>query len=320
MVTLCVCTHNPRREVLEICLRALREQILGAIPAELVVVDNASRPALTPATLGLAGFPFPARVVPEPEPGLMPARLCGLREARGSVLVYVDDDNELAADYVGEVARFLADHPRAGAVGGVIVAAGAAERPAWFREVEGMLAVRDLGPEARCLSNEGWIVPCGAGLVVRTEAMRQAARTPFLLQGRKGKGLASGEDSELCLRVRHLGWELWHAPRLRLHHHLPSSRFEPAYLERLAYRLGRSEPYLDLYRVPTGRGRRIFFLRRGIAEARYAARRRWGRRGPGEERTEAPPGIFAALHWGKAVSYWGLALRGAGDDPLAALR
>ena len=97
-VSVVLCTWNPRREILSRVLESLARQTLAAAEWELVVVDNASYP---PVEVALpAGCEIQCRKVVEPVVGLAAARIRGIREARGELLVFVDDDNVLDADYL----------------------------------------------------------------------------------------------------------------------------------------------------------------------------------------------------------------------------
>src|SRR5204862_5153681 len=97
-----LCTHNPRPDYLASTLEALRNQILPQEAWELVLVDNASDPTVVSATR--LGWHKNGRQVREEKLGLTPARLRGIAEAKGEMLVFVDDDNVLAADYLTEAA------------------------------------------------------------------------------------------------------------------------------------------------------------------------------------------------------------------------
>ena len=81
------------------CVASLRRQE-GCTGAEIVVVDNGSTDA-TAALAAAAG----ARVVPEPCAGLARARRTGLAAAAGEIVVYVDADTRLPADWTREVLR-----------------------------------------------------------------------------------------------------------------------------------------------------------------------------------------------------------------------
>ena len=93
-----ICTHNPWRDYLERTLKALQGQTLPADGWELVVVDNASTPPLA-NSLDLS-WHSPSRIVSEPELGILPARVRGLSETIAPLILFVDDDNVLAPDYL----------------------------------------------------------------------------------------------------------------------------------------------------------------------------------------------------------------------------
>ena len=71
MVSVILCTHNPRRDYLVRTMESLSRQAFPPRNWELVLVDNASQPPLAdlPGWQGAA----PARIVREAQPGLTPA-------------------------------------------------------------------------------------------------------------------------------------------------------------------------------------------------------------------------------------------------------
>src|SRR5690348_12350374 len=93
-----ICTHNHRLEYLSRTLEALRVQTLPMAEWELLLIDNASRSAVA-ASVNLTWHPN-ARHIREEVLGLTPARLRGIQEARGKLVVFVDDDNLLDPDYL----------------------------------------------------------------------------------------------------------------------------------------------------------------------------------------------------------------------------
>lgn len=267
MISVCICTHNPRPAILKQALEALLAQDAQATPWELLVVDNGSTTPLTPGGLFGAGFPVPARVVREDQLGLSHARMRAFRETQGEILLFVDDDNFLEPAYVSSVSRFFQAHPRAGALGGRGRAISDRPLPAWFDLVADQLAVRNLGDREIQLVGDA---PCGAGMAVRRPAFQKAVSWPQLLVDRQGARLSSGGDTELCLRIAHSGWELWYDPALRLEHHLEERRLEKEYLEKLNEGFGLARPFIDLYASPELPWRRLNSLRRSRYEARQS--------------------------------------------------
>lgn len=303
MISLCVCTHNPRPAPFARCLAALRVQGLPRGGLELVVVDNRSKDPLDAADLGLARFPFPARVVREDRLGLTQARLCALRESRGDLLIFADDDNLLAPDYAVEAERFFDATPRAGAASGRSVAEFEAPPPAWCdKHIQLALALRNLQEPVRLM--EGVVAPLGAGLVIRREAFLRASRVPFILSDRRGRELSSGGDSELCHRVRLFGWELWYDRALVLTHLIAAERLTLHYFERLHRSFGRDWPYLEFYWLPDRPWRRLRYLHRGLV-LRLRSRFRRRRSAPATP-AEAREHLEGCFEEGMAETLWRL--------------
>src|SRR6516225_11290929 len=102
-LSVAICTHNPRLEYLSRTLDALRMQTLPMAEWELLLIDNASRSSVA-ASVSLTWHPN-ARHVKEEVLGLTPARLRGIQETQGQLLVFVDDDSILDSFYLETALR-----------------------------------------------------------------------------------------------------------------------------------------------------------------------------------------------------------------------
>jgi glycosyltransferase involved in cell wall biosynthesis len=60
------------------------------------------------------------RYVVEPEQGLSAARNKGIKEAKGDIIIYIDDDALVDSDYIRIYAEHFAAHPETMAAGGPI--------------------------------------------------------------------------------------------------------------------------------------------------------------------------------------------------------
>jgi len=210
LLTVIIPAHNPDPERLRRALAGLRGQSLPAGDREILLVDNASDPPLNISGFGEC-VPAGTRVVREETLGLTSARLRGFAEARGDALVLVDDDNVLAADYLQNVAaRFGADQGL-GAAGGRCRPEFELAPPAWMREFDGLLALRNLGDRPQKASwnrssNRSYPVcaPVGAGMALRRDAAERyaaaLARDPRRRAvDRTGGHLSSGGDNDLVM-------------------------------------------------------------------------------------------------------------------------
>lgn len=110
-VTVILCTLN-RSALLMSALQKVGAVIRGNAPAkvELLVVDNGSTDA-TPVVIEqfIAENPdINVRTVHEPKRGLATARNAGMKHGQGRILMFCDDDAELASDFFTVLLRLFA--------------------------------------------------------------------------------------------------------------------------------------------------------------------------------------------------------------------
>jgi glycosyltransferase involved in cell wall biosynthesis len=187
------------------------------------------------------------RLLKEPRQGVAFARKLGLREARGEWVALVDDDCRLENDWLEEMWDFSRKHPHAGAFGGKN-ALEWEQPPSDLALAYGdSLARQDWGDAEERMPDTGKRCPCGAGLVLRKEAVYSSGYLEQgRLTGRHPRTLGAGEDTEVQLMIRNAGWELWYAPRLRVRHFIPAHRTSLEYLRRLHRGFGLAEGRLRL--------------------------------------------------------------------------
>jgi glycosyltransferase involved in cell wall biosynthesis len=237
-ISVIICTHNPRLDYLQRVLSALQSQTLPKSDWELLVIDNQSTEFLE-KRVDLAWHPC-GRVVREEKLGLALARLCGIAQSHGEILVFVDDDNVLAADYLSECRRIAQDWPQLGVWGGSIVPELEVQPRADLLPHLQYLALREVTQPRwsnvwDCKDAEPW----GAGLCVRRPAALAYQRyyhqeSHLLICGRAGTSLLSGEDSELCFVVCGMGLGMGLFPSLKVLHLIPKRRLTETYLARIA--------------------------------------------------------------------------------------
>jgi hypothetical protein len=251
-ISVVICTHNPRLDYFGRTLAALRAQTVSADIWELLIVDNASAPEKAPRP-DLSWHPG-ARLLKEPKLGLTRARLRGIQEASGELLVFVDDDNVLDPDYLETAQRVANEMPFLGSWSGQSRPEFEEQPPEWTRRYWGNLVIRQFNRDVWSnLPRFGETMPCGAGLCVRREVaqryleMHQAAtRTVFL--DRVGDSLVSGGDNDLAACACDLGLGVGLIAALMLTHLIPRQRLTLDYLSRLAESIQFSSLILDAER------------------------------------------------------------------------
>jgi glycosyltransferase involved in cell wall biosynthesis len=242
-----VCTHN-NAGMLDRALGSIAGQALPADTRwEVVVVANrcTDETAEVVRRWGASGRIPRLRYVSERRLGVSFARRRGLRESRGRLIGLVDDDCLLDPGWAEHALRFAEANPRAGAFGGRNELAWEMP-PTRVADLYGeSLARQDLGPVPRRMPIREWRMPVGAGLVIRRRAIVDSGWIEHgQLRARGPRNLGAGEDTEISLRIRRAGWEVWYSPELRLRHVIPPERMTLAYLRRLHRGFGRADVFL----------------------------------------------------------------------------
>ena len=239
-ISVIICTHNPREDYLRRTLEALKPQTLPQEKWELLLIDNASKERLS-EKWDLTWHPA-ARHIREEELGLTPARLRGIREAAGEILVFVDDDNVLHHDYLETAWRIARNMPWLGCFNGSNH--GEYDTPP-EPDIEFMLpslAVSTVTkPAWSCKAGLGSLedAPCGAGMVLRKAValhyLSKVKDGPLRKSlDRRGSSLISAGDSDMAMCACEMGLAVGRFPELQLLHLIPSGRLQPDYLLRLA--------------------------------------------------------------------------------------
>jgi glycosyltransferase involved in cell wall biosynthesis len=254
-LTICICSHNPRGEVLyRKVLPALQRQTVAIKGLSLLIVDNASDPPIDlAACCEAAGSRVDVRLVREAELGVVHARARVAADTSTQWILFIDDDLEIAEDYIEKGLRIIANNPEIGCFGGKLELPNHLKPTSWVRPLLPFLAIRDAGDEpiTRCTSEWGPWEPPSAGCFVRRRVLlryltrvRTDANTHRL--GRKGRrSLFSCEDALIMRGACEDGLSCSYQPTLLAHHHLDDRRFRFSYLLRLMYGYGRSTVVLS---------------------------------------------------------------------------
>lgn len=252
LISVILCTHNPRWDYLSSVLAALRYQTLSTQAWELLIIDNASEKPLS-TRLDLSWHPNSA-IIREERLGLTQARLCGYRSAKANLLVFVDDDNVLEPNYLAHVVQIFQEHPALGAIAGKSLPHFEIEPKPWIKHYYSVLALRDFGEKPLMTSGDfgaltaesyPYFAPCGAGMALRkplfaTYTAQVSSNPARLMLGRSGRQLTSGEDNDIVLTLLTAGWGVGYFPQLQLDHLISAHRLQPNYLARLNYAASRS--------------------------------------------------------------------------------
>ena len=239
MISVIVCTYNRERYIVR-CLERLTDT--RCRDYEVLVVDNNS----TDGTAALvkdylkSHADLPVRYYFESAQGLSNARNRGMKEAKGGVFVFLDDDAFVVGDYLLNIEAFLQKYPEAAAFGGPIEPLfEECPRPKWLcRWSMGWVSAYDMGRKVREFSGKAF--PFGGNSGVRREIVEKVGQFDPEL-GRKGGNMDAGEEKDFYKRIRALGGKILYCPEMRIRHVITANRTTMEYVDRFAEGVGVSE-------------------------------------------------------------------------------
>ncbi|MBX3362132.1 MAG: glycosyltransferase family 2 protein [Phycisphaeraceae bacterium] len=242
-----VCTYNRGERILR-TLRTIAEmdRADGRV-TRCVIVDNRSNDGTSEIIdrFIASGPALPMVRVREEKPGKPEALRRFFEETDEPLLGVIDDDCLCDPAWAREILRVFDAQPRAGIVGGPVSVVWESGPTKIARIYKQSLVDRTLGNEQKMLSGPTDFV------VGAAQGMRRASviETGFLSQREmdclRGERLEAGDDVELCIRARKLGWEVWYTPDAKMGHLIPPSRQTVAYIARLRESIRRSEPWTE---------------------------------------------------------------------------
>jgi len=209
---------------------------------ELVLVDNASTEP--PAQQCDLSWHPAVRQVSEAQLGVIRARLRGIAEARGDLIVYVDDDTTVSPQFLEEALAIAERHPHLGVFGAGIVEPeydAPLPLPPHVRSHQAVFSLRHV-PVPRWSNNvhDAHSVPWGAGLCIRRPiavAYQQFAQSLGTIEmvGRRGRDLFAGEDDLFSWVSVSAGLGFGIFPQLRVTHLIAANRLSRTHVLKAIY-------------------------------------------------------------------------------------
>ena len=266
MLTVILCTYN-RCQSLARTLDSIAVSILAeTIEWEVLVIDNNSSDQTAQIVEDFCcRFPGRFRYFLEPRQGKSHALNTGIREARGDVLAFVDDDVTVESTWLQNLTSPLQDHQWAGCGGRILPEPGFVP-PRWLalegpcNLVGALCAYFDLGK----VPGELKTPPFGANMAFRKEMFTKYGnfRTDLGVFPHEKIGF---EDTEFGRRLLDSEERLWYAPTAVVYHEVPNYRVRKEFLLAWWFDFGRGA-----VRV-TGKGLGIWEMQKTIGRTSLTA-------------------------------------------------
>lgn len=239
MFSLAICTYN-RATLLRQALQSLADSKAPADQWELLLIDNNSRDGTSVAAHSFHDR-LPLRYIFERKQGLSLARNRALRECRGDVVLFTDDDLTFDKDWLLRYDQAFSSKQAAGWFGGRILPRWPNGCPKWLHDesmalISGLLVRYDLGPGDRPYGVSD-PAPFGASFALRRGVFEQVGGfRPDL--GVRGDSPGRGEEAEYFRRVQSAGHDGYYVGGASAWHWQDTARFQWLYLYRYGIQKG----------------------------------------------------------------------------------
>lgn len=237
-ITVIVCTYNRSHSLARTLDSIAGQKLLTSTEWEVLVVDNNSKDQTRDVVEDFCGrYPGRFRYLFEPQQGLCYARNAGVRESRGDILAFTDDDVILDPAWLKNVTSPLCDGEWAGS-GGRILPDRIFVRPRWLSDQKRALApltLFDEGPDAYETSEP----PYGANMAFQKRMFKKYGTFRTDLD-RSPEGLLSSGDTEYGHRLLDAGERLRYEGSAVVYHPVPENRMHKRYFLAWAFGKGRS--------------------------------------------------------------------------------
>lgn len=239
-ISVVLCTYNRCKNLQTALESALAQTLPGSAEWEILVVDNNSTDRTREVAESFRSRNGSrVRYVFEPRQGKSYALNAGIREARGGVIAFMDDDVKVAPDWLQNLAAAMHNSECAG-VGGRVIPEWNGPAPRWLSPTAwyaaGPLVQFDRGENSSDLRE----APLGTNMAFRKSAFEKYGDFHVELGPRPGSEIR-GEDSEFGDRLLAAGERLKYEPSAIVYHPVPENRLRKEFFLAWWFHKGESE-------------------------------------------------------------------------------
>ena len=240
MISAVISTYN-RERFLPGLFDSIKKQSLDNSEFEIIIVDNNSPGNTKELTEDLKNSsPFNVSYFLELQQGLSHARNRGVKEAKGNVIVFVDDDAILEETYFEKLDYYFKTEKETMAIGSkIFLKYESPKPPLWENKyLNSLHAYFNLGNKKKYFSKSKY--PIGTNMSFRKEVFEKIGDFNVSL-GRVKSGLGGGEEKDIFMRMYANKMKVLYVPDAIVHHRIPEERTKSDFIRKQALGIGESE-------------------------------------------------------------------------------
>ena len=239
------CTYNPDPEIFGKLVKAVNMLCVNdSFTYEWLIIDNGSKSFIDdiPLLKIILSEKDNIFVVKEPKAGLTNARIAGTKQSKGDWVLFLDDDNELAKDYLLTAYDLINKYPlvKCWGPGHINVTLLDPCVPSWITARKDMFQEK-YANEVMFSNEKNWSSchPAGTGMVIEknilTGYVERVQKNHYTLTDRLGKSLSSGGDTQIVFHAVAQGMYVGLSPELVMNHNIEPRKSTFKYLKKQTY-------------------------------------------------------------------------------------
>jgi glycosyltransferase involved in cell wall biosynthesis len=249
-----------RKALLAKALDSLARQTYPPDRFEILVIDNGCQMETKRLCHELSRRISNVFYLPNPSPGLHSCRNMGLRQSKGQIAAFVDDDIKAFRSWLDGINEGFADRT-VGMVGGKALPDYEVPPPPWMKRlwrqqaggrVLGSHSLVDMGDQPREIS-PSFVFGCNYS-IRRNLAIELGGFNPDGFPRNLIRYRGNGEMA-LSIAIRQQGYKVWYNPKASVYHYVAAERLTKGYVEWRYLIQGISRSYADIRRSGGLRGR-----------------------------------------------------------------
>jgi len=248
-LSIIIATYNASIMIEETLRRLEVMHKIQNFPWEVLIIDNNSTDNTIEKARNFWNNQVDLRIINEPKQGAGYATFRGMKEAKYSYISFVDQDNWVRPDWMINSVGNIESSELIGIVCGKGTPIFEVDEPAWFNRYQQNFAV---GPQSNHNGKAENINTFfyNAGSIMRKAAIDDLIHKGFapFMKSRATNQILAGDDTEIQMMLRFLGWEIHYQDNICFDHYMPANRLSLEYFREMRKGMGATSVYLGIYR------------------------------------------------------------------------
>ncbi|TGL10745.1 glycosyltransferase [Leptospira meyeri] len=251
MISYIITTFNRGEKVLK-TIHSILRQISESDEIEVIVVDGGSKDNTCDLVQELANQVPKVRLIIEKAPGVMPSRHAGAKEARGEILVYIEDDVQVSETHVETIREIFSNPENQIATGPCEPDYLSNDFPIWYQtmwstdsailgsKINGWFSLANLGDKVLVIDpSYVWAL----NYAIRKNLLFDLGGFHPDLSPPKWKAYQGDGESGLSMKASEKKIPAIYHPGLKVLHEIQADRFNTNYVERRFFFQGISDSF-----------------------------------------------------------------------------